>query len=75
MFIFAVNVIGAELEYLMGHYGPSDILRLSALHAYCLAVLVMEARILPSAWPLCSRHFAISSGPCETLGKSFPPLR
>lgn len=35
----------------------------------------MEARISPSAWPLCSRHFAISSEPCETLGKSFPPLR
>lgn len=55
--VFAVNVIGIELEYLTGHYDPSDILCLSALHTYCLAVLVMAARILPSARPLRSRHF------------------
>ncbi len=74
-FIFAINVIGNELEYLMRHYDASDILRLSAFHAHCLAVLVMAARVLPSAQTLHSRHFVISSGPYKTLGKSFLPLR
>lgn len=54
---FAVNMIGIELEYLTGHYDPSDIPCLSALHTYCLAVLVMAVRILPGVRPLRSRHF------------------
>jgi len=40
-FIFAINVIGAESEYLTGRNGPSDI---DTLRTHCLAILVMAAR-------------------------------